>query len=293
MSGSGLERDGYLDLRLVAIRLWRRRWLISACALAFAAFFLAGALFMDPVYRAKVIVVPAGSDSIGRGGAGAVLAQLGGLASIAGLSLGNEASSAEEALAVLRSRELTERFLRENNLLGELFHERWDRTRATWRAAEDPPTWGEAYRRFDETVRSTSYNRKTGLITVQIEWRDPALAAAWANRLVELVNAEMRERAISRSSASVKYLEQELADTSAVDTRVVISRLLESQINQRMLANVSREYSFRVVDRAVPPDREDILRPRKGLMTALGALIGVFFGVVAALLWPIPPRDFG
>jgi LPS O-antigen subunit length determinant protein (WzzB/FepE family) len=118
-------------------------------------------------------------------------------------------------------------------------------------------------------------------VTLNIQWRNRNEAADWANELVNRLNVEMRERAIRNASASVQYLEKELETTGTVATRDAISRLMEAQIKQRMLANVTTEYAFRIVDRAIPPDSDDVLRPRKMRLIALGA----FLGMTLAALW--------
>jgi LPS O-antigen subunit length determinant protein (WzzB/FepE family) len=129
-----------------------------------------------------------------------------------------------------------------------------------------------------------SRDRLTGLITMHIEWRDPVQAANWANLLVQRVNEEMRSRAIAKSTASLGFLENELVRSSAVETRQAINRLIEGQINQRMLANVTQEYAFRTVDRALPPDSRDRVRPNKPLLLLFGAVVGFFLGVFVVLV---------
>lgn len=105
---------------------------------------------------------------------------------------------------------------------------------------EDWPTLAQGYKEFDREIRSVAFDRKTGLVTLQVDWHDPEVAADWANDLIARANAEMRRRAIADSRASVEYLEKELAATITVDTRTAISRLMEAQIKQRMLAPTSR-----------------------------------------------------
>ncbi len=59
------------------------------------------------------------------------------------------------------------------------------------------------------TSCSISRDRKTGLITVQIDWRDAVKAARWGQyEIVARLNAEMRSRAIQSTNASVGYLEK-------------------------------------------------------------------------------------
>lgn len=276
--------DGEIDVRALVVTLWSRRWWIVAAVLLFAVAFGALAFLMTPVYRATTTVVAVNNDMSGMGQLGSALGQLGGLASLAGINLGSTGSETEETLAVLRSREFTEGFIRDHNLMPTLFPDRWDEKSQRWRGEEaDWPTLAQAFQFFDSEVRLISRDRKTNLITVQIEWRDRKKAALWANELVARLNSEMRARAIQRTTASMKYLEKELAATSTLETRQAINRLIEAQINQRMLANVTEEYALRVVDRALPSDPRDVAKPRKPMLIALGMVIGLLFGVVGVL----------
>lgn len=277
--------DGDIDLRGVIIKLWSKRIWILASVILTSAVFAAAASLMTPVYRAAVVAVPSSGDRTGVGPLGSALGQLGGLASLAGINLSSGTAGTEEALAVLRSRQFTETFIEEKHLMPELFYKQWDAGARQWRGeAEDWPTPAQASRYFREHVSTVSHDKKTGLVSVQIEWRNPAMAAQWANELVARLNAEMRSRAIASTTASVGYLHKELTTTSEIDTRTVINRLLEAQINQRMFASVTQEYALRVVDQALPPDSKDIARPKKLVMLVLGPLVGIIVGVVAVLL---------
>ena len=133
-------------------------------------------------------------------------------------------------------------------------------------------------------VRFWYEEKKTGLVNVQIDWTDPQEAADWANELVRRLNAEMRSRAIAKSNASLGYLEDELKTTLEVATREAINRLIEAQIKQRMVANVTTEYAFRIVDRAMASDPDDPEKPKKIILIALGPIAGLAIGVVAVLL---------
>jgi LPS O-antigen subunit length determinant protein (WzzB/FepE family) len=119
---------------------------------------------------------------------------------------------------------------------------------------------------------------------VTIEWRDPVQAADWANTLVARLNAEMRSRAIANTTASVGFLEAELKTTPTVETRQAISRIIAAKINQRMLANITEEYAFRVVDKALPPDPRDMVRPKRPVLLALGPILGLLVGAFIALI---------
>lgn len=277
--------SGEMDLRLMLARLWAKRWWLTVSVVLFTGGFVAAAFLMVPVYRGTTVVVSADVDRGGAGGLGSSLGAIGGLASLAGINLGSGGSHTEEALAVLRSREFTEGFINDNNLMPELFADRWDPVAKRWRGPEKNwPTLAQAFKFFDNDVRNINHDKKTGLISLQIEWHDPVKAAQWANGLIARLNAEMRTREIASTTASLSYLEKELASTSAVDTRQVINGLMETQINKRMFANVTAEFALRVVDRALPPDPKDIVRPKKLLLIALGPTLGLMFGSFVVLL---------
>jgi uncharacterized protein involved in exopolysaccharide biosynthesis len=217
---------------------------------------------------------------------GGNLGALGGIAALAGFKIGSDGGQTEESLAVLRSQQFNEAFIRENGLLPILYASRWDEVAGKWKGdPEDKPTLAMAYRRFNREIRTVFQDKKTGLVTLQVDWKDRRIAAKWANELVSRLNSEMRRRAITDADASMKYLESELASTSTVETRLAINRLMEGQINARMVANVTNEYVFRVVDPAMVPDRNDVVRPRRVLLAALGIMCGGLAGVFAILVF--------
>ena len=270
-----------IDLGAVAATLWSKRYWILASVVFFTIPFVAAAFLMTPVYRATTVLADARTENSSSSGLSGALGQLGGLASLARINV-NTINQVDEALAVMRSREFTERFIKEANMLPELFPNLWDATANKWRGPKEP-TLTQGYLRF-VSICSTSFpNGKGGLITVSIEWTDRDAAARWVNAVVARLNAEMRERAIASTKSSQSFLETELAATSTVETRQAINRLMEVQINQRMLANVTQEYAFRTVDRALPPLRDDIVRPNKVVLVALGPTVGLIFGVFVVL----------
>lgn len=288
MSESDSERTGRgetLDVRTALRLLLRKRWWIIASVVLSTAVF-ASAAFRKPVYRAVTVLIPVSSERGNFVGAGSALGQLGGLASLAGLSLnGNDAATAE-ALGVMRSRQFSEKFIVDDNLMPQLFAKAWDSRAGTWRADVHPvPTLWKAYRYFDKGIRTVLQDNKSGLITLQIDWTDRNAAAAWANELVKRLNSEMRARAIASADASIAFLEKELTTTNVVEMREAINRIIEAQEKQRMVATVTEEFAFRVVDSASPPDADDPVKPRKFLLLVAGPMVGLALSIACILIF--------
>jgi uncharacterized protein involved in exopolysaccharide biosynthesis len=278
-----LELDDAMDLRsTVATLLAHWPWIVSSVVL-FTAAFIAAWHVLTPVYRASTLLIPTNSehDMESRGGGAG---GLGGVASLVGIKLGGSDSLTEEALAVLKSRQFTDKFINDLKLMPVLYAKIWDAHAVSWTVDEKhQPTAARAYRYFDKSIRTIVPEKKTSLITLNINWHDRVAAADWANELVQRLNLEMRQREIARADSAVGYLEKEFESTTAVATREAIGRLIESQVKQRMLAEVTPEFAFRVIDHAVPPDKDDPYFPKKTLFAIAGVVVGFIFGVLCVL----------
>ncbi len=271
-----------IDSAEITSRLVEKRWWIFWSVLICAAGFTAAAYIMTPIYRVTTILVPANTGQ-SSGGMGGALGQLGGIASLAGINISSKGSATDEALAVLRSRGFSERFITDEKLMPKLYASKWNAVAGIWKT-DKPPTPAKAFRYFDEKIRSVDQDKKTGLVTLQIDWKDRNEAATWANELVERLNQEMRARAIGEADAALGFLRNELQSASEVVTRDAIGHLMESQIKQRMFADVTKEYVFRIVDRAMAPDADNPVRPQKLAMIAAGPFLGLVIGVLLALV---------
>ncbi len=278
--------DSVLDL----VDLWqelRRHWIgYSAIVLFFGVVGALAGLFLPKTYRAETILHPVqGSNA---SGLASMLGQFGGLASLAGISLSGGTGDTIRAVALLGSRELTREFVHANDLFPVLFWKKWDPVGQQW-LTDDPekiPTDWDAYRLFEKRVRTITENRRTGIVSLAINWRDRELAAKWANDYVALADRRMRELAIEESESRIKLLEQELAKGPAIGVQDGIYRLIQAEIQRIVLAKSAEDFSFRVLDPAVVPDEDAQVRPRPALYT----LIGLFFGAAVAgvlMLWQL------
>jgi uncharacterized protein involved in exopolysaccharide biosynthesis len=265
-----LELLRFLGRHKVVLAIYVGLFTAGAGALAFA---------LTPKYRAEVVVSPAEGSS----GLGELGGQLGGLASLAGINLGGGGSKkSDEALEYLRSRTFTAGFIQRHALMPILFAKQWDSARNQWRHPDDAPTIAEGVARFSKKVRQIAEDKRTGIVTVSIVWRDRVAAAQWANWLIAEADAALRDRAIAERSRSIEYLKSEAAQTSTVEIGNAISKLMETELKNAMVARTRDAYAFKLLDPAVPPDPKDRDSPNKPLIIVLGAGFGFVIGAIAA-----------
>jgi uncharacterized protein involved in exopolysaccharide biosynthesis len=265
--------------------LRKRKLLIASISLTCALIAGGIAHVMKPVYRGLAVLDPVTQDTnpLTSSLLTSPLSALGGgLAALTGGTTEADRDT-DEATTVLGSREFTEKFIERNNLMPVLFPDSWDAEAHRWKAGRAIPSLARGFVEFDR-IRKVDRDNDYDFVTLQIDWPDRVQAAEWTNQMVQMLNEELRGRALAAADASLTYLHAEWAKTEDADTREAISKLIASELQKKMLATVTPEFELRFVDRALTPDAEFPLRPKKPLIVAIGLVLGALLGVVVALI---------
>jgi uncharacterized protein involved in exopolysaccharide biosynthesis len=275
-----MDRDE-ISLQEIFDVLWRERWVIMSITFAVAVVVAAIALLQDNKYEATTTISPV-SENSASGKLGGMASQFGGLAALAGLSVGGDSNRAE-SIAFLQSQSLTERYIAENDLLPILFADKWDPVAKKWKVADDPqqPTLWKGNQMFKK-IRKVNDDKKTGMVTLTINWTDPALSAQWANGLVKMANDVLRSKAVHESDQHIEYLSAEATKTDVAPVRSAIYSILESEIKNNMLAKGPGDYALKVIDPALAPERKT--SPMRSLWVLVGAFGGFLFSLVVVFI---------
>lgn len=254
--------------------IWSGRWLIAAVTGVTLVLGITYALTATRIYRADVVMSPAEQrrESVNLG-------QLGSLAALAGIGLPG-GSSSSEPLAVLRSKAFIAGFIEQESLLPAVVAT-MSRRSGVARLLGAGDTAGldvqDATAYFLREALLVGEDKKTGVVTLTVEWPDPAQAAQWANSLAARLNGKMREMSLKESERNIEFLQAELRKTSIVPLQQAIGRILESEMQKLMLARGSPEFAFRVIDSALVAKKPS--RPSRTLVVALSAGVGIFLSI--------------
>ena len=282
--------------------LWRGKFIIFGMVILFSLTATYLSLKIPNTYRASALLVPAGEEQSGLNSA---IAQYGGLANLAGVSLasGGEVSRAQLGIEILRSRAFIGNFIRKHDLWVDLLGAKsWNQETGKIlydnaivggdsdnylvdsqgiRLKESSLPTQRAYRVFSSSL-SVQKNQTTGFITVSIQHYSPHLAAEWVGLLIDDLNQHMKERDVAEAAASIKFLEGKIAQTSLAELKSVFFELIQSQTETLMLTEARSEYIFRVVDPAEAPDIK--ASPNRSLIVILGTALGFLLSCVILLL---------
>lgn len=257
--------------------LWARRWLIISVAVVVSLASFTTSLFLPKSYEATAILGPVSSSSSDGmlSSASSSPMSLGGISQFMGFPLGAQSRQAE-ALALLESDALTEKFIRDNDLLPVLYASSWDERGRRWKTSDPQkiPTLWRASELFRKDIRTIKTAKRTGIVTLTIVWKDPTLAAAWANGLVKMANDYLRAQALADSERNIAYLNQEIVSTNLVQARQVIYSVLRTEISKQMLAKGSEQYAFKVIDPALVVEKPAF--PNHVVWLVVGLVLGLF-----------------
>ena len=279
VSGNTSKTSSDEDISMIELfRLIIGSWkLVGGIASVVSAAAITYALMATEIYQAKILLVPVKEEKTSMAGLSHLLEST----VMTGLSM--PASHKEQVLATLESRKFLSWYIEKKNLLPILFEGQWDEKKEEWKIEPNGkiPSNELAYRVFSGSIE-LSEDRKTGLISLSVFWKDPQLATQWANELIKYLNEELRKNAIENSKKRIGYLKQELTKTTVKDMKEVLYGLIESEERKAMLANVNEEFALQVIDPAVVPDER--ARPDRRLIAILGGLLGLLLGFFAVFL---------
>ena len=201
--------DDEIDLRELFAELWRGKWLIlsiSCVSIALASLYLNGAVRKHTVSMTfKPVIEESSSPN---------LAGLGGLASLAGVSLPQSGSGDFATYrTLLRSQEVAERVIATTQLLPAIFKNEWDAqfrepsrgvVRQSLSGLKSVLTGDEKgdyiapnpqrLSIFVEDTFALTLDKETGFLTVSAESDDPELIVALIVAATEATDELMKER---------------------------------------------------------------------------------------------------
>jgi uncharacterized protein involved in exopolysaccharide biosynthesis len=259
--------DDEIDLWELWDTVWSGRWLIIAITALFAIGGVTYAMLAKPIFQADVVMVAAEKKSLPSS-----LGQLGSLASLAGVNISSGGD--REPMAVLQSKGFARDFIAEQNLMPDLL-------KGLESADGGSLDVRDALRVF-EHLYSVNDDKKTGLVTLSIRWRDPERAASLANAMVKMLNDRLRSQALADSQRNVDFLQKEMAATSVVSLQQSMGRVLEGEMQKLMLARGNEQFAFKIIDPAVPPKHR--FSPKRTFIVLVATLMGGILSLLAVFL---------
>ena len=280
------SRSDEIDLKELFSILWQGKWWIIGVTFLFAVVGVAYALSLPNMYKSEGVYAPAQKEGAG----GGMPSQFGGLASLAGVSLGGGGSKdIDQALVLITSWPFLEAVIEKHGLASKVMGvEGWNRETGelVWdrevfnpdsnllggRNPEGPSSY-EVYATFRGFL-SVSFDEGVSMLKVSVEYYSPVVAREWVQILVAEINEAFRLRDKAEARKNIEYLQKKISETGIAEMQTVFYGMVESQMKTLMLAEVDEQY---LIKQVVEP-REPELRssPRRAVIVCVSVFLGGF-----------------
>jgi uncharacterized protein involved in exopolysaccharide biosynthesis len=228
------------------------------------------------------------------------ISQLGGLASLAGISLGGEGLSPRVLHEMINSKSFLVSFIREYDLEKDIIATKsydvegnkfiydekiFDVNTNKWvREFNYPqklePSDAELALAFKEHF-SASYEIKVKLIKLSYKSLSPEYSKKILQDLVYFFNEYLREFDISTSEMSISYLKKQLSLSKYGEVKLALQQIMEEQYKKLALAKTRKEYALRIIESPMIASQKS--EPKRAVICVLVTFIGTFLSVL--LMW--------
>ncbi len=182
-----------IDLYELWLVMKKRKKVILGTFLIITVLTAIVSFLLTPVYRSTASVIPVSNTQ-------SPLGNLAGLAALAGLSIG-QTDESQKVIAVLKSRTIKENIIKKLNLINVLLEE----------IPEDREPLNVAIEELDD-ITSIDQDKKTGVIHISVDFKDPILAAKIANAYVDELQKILNEKALTVAKMNRIFLEKRLKE---------------------------------------------------------------------------------
>lgn len=281
--------DGEIDIGLILSIIYKDKILIAFLCMLFGVCAYGISLTFPNQYKASLVLAPAQKD--GGGQLGGLASQYGGLAAMAGISLGKESDKTDQAIALLKSWPFLDFVIGKYNLEADIFAAKgfdkktkqlvydnsvYDEKNNEWAASQFKNTDGKPsswmlYKKFNAMV-TVQYDKKSGLLTVSVTHVSPVIAKNWLEILTKELNLHFQLIDKVDAERNIVYLEKKIAETSVAEMQNVFFSMVEAQTKVLMLTERSEDYLFKILVRPMLPEEKS--SPKRSVIAILGFFSG-------------------
>ena len=283
-----------IDLKELVGVLWKSKFLIISFTALISISSIIISLMMTNYYTSESILIARDQQD------SSSLSDFSGVASLVGVDLSGEGASVFKVMEIIQSREFVRHLITFENVLPSLMAaesfdassqqinfdpEIFDAESNTW--TREPsvngniiPSYLEAHREYSDML-SIVKDKLTGLISIKFEHISPVFANDFLSLIIQEANNLNREIDVDATTKALTYLKGELSQTPQIEIKKSISKLIENQLETRMMASIYDDYVLIPLEPPFVPDKKS--RPIRSLIVILSTLIAGMLSVIYVL----------
>ncbi|MDB4178043.1 Wzz/FepE/Etk N-terminal domain-containing protein [Gammaproteobacteria bacterium] len=298
-SENNTNLDDGIAIKEIFNAIWGKKIFIFSFTLLAAILSILYALSLQNIYTSEAVLAPANPKN-------SLSNQLSGfssLAGIAGINLPQETGGkAQEALERIKSYDFfveqiipyikfenlvaVKEWDRKNNKIyydNNIFNSdtnKWGVSEAT--SVSLKPSNQDAYITYSK-ILSISEDRKNSFVSIRIDHKSPYIAELWLKILIKNINNHMRELDKAVAKNAINFLNESIISAQLAEVKLVISKLLESQIQTLTLAEANYNYIFKPISSPIVPERKS--SPKRASICIIGTILGFILSILISIVF--------
>ena len=284
--------DDEIDLRKLFSVLWRGKYFIIIFTIISLA---AGSMYLRNLsskYKISILLAPVQEEQTGSN-----FGNLGGLASLAGISLptGNASDFAKYEI-MLKTQEISTLVFNEKNLIQELFSNEWDNAQQIFREPNQnrktliknyvkelltgrPPKkyTGPSPARLTKFIGDNIHinlNKKTQYLNLSAESSNPELLTKLLVRMIKNTDELFKKKFIKQANDAVQFYQIKISKARSQEHRQILATLIAKEERKLLLA--TRDGPFVAEILTGPNTSLNPTSPKASFILALSILLGGF-----------------
>ena len=289
-----------IDLRELFLTIWSGRYLI---ALAVAASILLAAFVLhssERKYTVSYTFQPVADDNNTPNFSG-----LGGLASLAGVSLPSASSGDFQTFKILlQSEETAEQLMASPDIVRQIFEGEWSDETKSFKQQEASPI-GRSVQFFKKLLTgsekadytppnaarlavwlsknfSAAEDRDTGMLKLTSETPNPQLIIDVMTATTAITDTILKDRYLSSARQSVEFYQNKISAARSRESREALAQLIAQEQQKLMLASNGSFFVAQPLTR--PSVSLQPTSPKSSLVLALAIVLGSFIGSAIVLI---------
>lgn len=296
-----------INLGEILKALLDRKFFIMASIILSTSISILYSFNLANTYTTSVLLAPSDDDT-----KSSMLGQMGGLAGLAGVSLGDGAvNKTDEAIERIKTYEFFSKHFLPNVKLKNLMavsnwnkgknsivyddriynsnNDQWVRkSRIPFINISKVPSTQEAFIRYKELLH-IEQDRKTSFVSILVSHESPYKAKEWADLILSKINQSMRDQEKSKTIKSLDFLNDQYSQTDYKEIRQSIASLQEEQMKSLMMLEASESFVFKILDYPIVPEKKSA--PKRSIIILLGTIFGFMISSLVAIFQFYKPAN--
>jgi LPS O-antigen subunit length determinant protein (WzzB/FepE family) len=278
-----------IDIKSLFKIIINGKLLITASTVLFSIIAVTYSLTLSNIYQSTALLSPVGEQS----GSGGSLDNIGGLASLAGISISSSSGgNSTKAITKITTLSFFEENILPNIFLPDLmavktwdeesnsiiYNAKYNSQTAQWAEIPHPQ---KSFKAFKDKLQVTQ-DYDTKFLTISIKHESPHIAKEWVELVVNQINDSFRASDKREAESAMKFLNSQMALTSYSEIKQVVAQILKQKMQQLTLIEANEFYVFSYIDQPAVPRKK--IEPTRSSISMLGTIFGFMLGVFIVLV---------